>query len=51
MCWAVKNGVPYEKAENMEEHELVAHFIVFSQFENGNKTWDWTRMTFIERPS
>jgi hypothetical protein len=33
----------------MTEWELFAYAIVFAQHENGNKEWDWDRMTFIEK--
>jgi hypothetical protein len=33
----------------MEIDELTAYAIVFGQFENGNREWDWDRMTFIEK--
>jgi hypothetical protein len=29
--------------------QLLAYGIVFGQFSNGDLTWDWDRMTFIER--
>jgi hypothetical protein len=46
--WCIKNGIPYEVADNFSYWELVSHVIVFSQFENG-KDWDWDNMTFISR--
>jgi hypothetical protein len=43
MClWLVKNGVPYDLAFNLEDHELLAHVIVMGGFE-GN-VWDWNSM-------
>lgn len=33
----------------MEEWELLGYGISFAQLENGNKKWDWDRMTFIEK--
>lgn len=47
--WCVRNGVPWEISENFSYWELVAHTIVFSQFENGGKVWDWERMSFINK--
>jgi hypothetical protein len=47
-CWLVRNGVPYETAFEMEEHELLAYAITFSGFENGKK-WDWDAMKFREK--
>ena len=46
----MRNGVPYDVAHNLEEHELWAYAIVFAQFENGDKEWDWENMKFIEKP-
>lgn len=49
MCWAIKNGVPFDVAHEMYDWELLAYGIVFAQLENGNKTWDWNDMRFLER--
>lgn len=48
-AYAIKNGVPYDVAHVMDDWELLAHAIVFAQFDNGNKEWDWDNMKFIER--
>jgi hypothetical protein len=48
-CWAIKNGVPFDVAHCLDEAELLAYTIVFSQFENGNLEWSWESMKFIER--
>jgi len=45
----VKNGVPFDVAHCLDEQELLAYGIIFGQFENGNKEWDWDRKTFIDR--
>lgn len=31
----------------MEEWELLSYAVTFAQYENGNKQFDWDRMTFI----
>lgn len=49
ITWVIKNGVPFDVAHCLEEWELLAYSISFAQLENGNQTWDWDRMTFIER--
>jgi hypothetical protein len=49
VCWAIKNGVPFDVAHSLEEGELLAYWIVFGQLQNGNQEWDWGRMDFIER--
>jgi len=46
---AVKNGVPFDVAHALPLWELSAYAIVFGQFENGNKEWDWERGVFLER--
>lgn len=46
--WLIFNGVPYEHVSLMEEWELLANSIVFGQFNNGGKTWDWDLMDFID---
>lgn len=49
-CWCIKNGVQTEdKVDDYNYWELLAHTIVFMQFENGGKLWDWDRMTFIDK--
>jgi hypothetical protein len=45
----VKNGVPFDVAHALEPAELLAHGIVFAQYENGGRQWDWDSMTFVER--
>jgi hypothetical protein len=49
ICFAIKNGVPFDVAHSLEWWELLAYAITFAQFENGDREWDWDRMTFIER--
>jgi hypothetical protein len=44
----IKNGVPFDVAHCLEDYELTAYTIIFAQFENGNKEWDWDRMRFME---
>jgi hypothetical protein len=40
MClWLVKNGVPYDKAFNLDDIDLMAHWIVMGELEGG--VWDW----------
>lgn len=46
--WLVKNGIPYDLVHLMEDWELFAHTIVFSQFENGEE-FDWDTMSFVKR--
>jgi hypothetical protein len=48
--WLIYNGIPYEMVDLMEDWELMAHSIVFAQFQNGNQEWDWDAMKFIEKP-
>lgn len=48
ICFAVKNGVPFDVAHSMEYYELLSYLIVFGQFENPNLEWDWDRMQFFE---
>jgi hypothetical protein len=45
----IKNGVPFDVAHALEDWELIAYTVVFGQFENGNKEWDWDSMSFIDR--
>jgi hypothetical protein len=45
----MKNGVPFDVAHCLEQWELEAYAIVFAKLKNGDQTWDWDRMTFIER--
>jgi hypothetical protein len=45
--WLVKNGVPYERAFDMEDAERIAHSVVFGEFE-GQK-FNWSTMRF-EKP-
>ena len=49
VCWAIRNGVPFDVAHALDEGELLAYTIAFSQFENGNLSWDWDSMRFIEK--
>ncbi len=49
ICWVIKHGVPFDVAHSLYDHELLAYTINFSRFENGNLTWDWAEMKFIER--
>lgn len=49
IAWVVKNGVPFDVAYALDFHELYAFAIVFGQYENGGREWDWDRMQFIER--
>lgn len=37
----MKNGVPYDRAFEMDPIERRAHYVVFGQFEGGK--WDWDR--------
>ena len=46
--WLVKNGVPYEKAMEMDRVELLAHSVVFGEFEGS--TFDWRAMRWEKRP-
>lgn len=48
MLWAIKNGVPPDKAETLDEAELLSWGIIFAQFENGNQEFDWDRMCFMD---
>ena len=48
VCWCIKNGVPFDVAHALYDHELLAYTINFSKQENGNQTWDWEEMKFIE---
>ena len=45
----MKNGVPFDVAHVLDDWELLAYAIVFSQFENGNLEWDWAAMRFAEK--
>jgi hypothetical protein len=40
--WLVKNGVPYDKAFDLDDVERLAHAIIFGEYE-GN-IWDWSAM-------
>jgi hypothetical protein len=45
MClWLVKNGVPYDVAFNFDYSDLLAHWIVLGEFENGK--WNWDTMSW-----
>ncbi len=48
--WLIKNGIPREEIELMDEAELLANAIVFGQFENGGLEWDWEEMKFLPKP-
>ena len=48
MClWLVKNGVPYDVAFNLDYPDLLAHWIVLGEFENGD--WSWESMSWKEK--
>jgi hypothetical protein len=47
--WCIRNGIPYDVAHALDDGELLAHTIVFAQFENNGLEWDWDRMRFIEK--
>jgi len=49
ILWIIKNGVPYDVAHSLYDWELLAYFVVFAQFENGNLEFDWEKFRFIER--
>lgn len=49
ICWAVRNGVPFNAAYDMTLWQLKAYAIIFSQFENGGLEYDWDEERFIER--
>jgi hypothetical protein len=36
-------------AHSLDDWELLAYAIVFSQFKNGGLEWNWESMSFIER--
>jgi hypothetical protein len=49
-AWCMHHGVPFDVAHALDDIELLAYSIVFSQFENGsNLEWSWDIMEFIER--
>jgi hypothetical protein len=48
VCWAIKCGVPFDVAHALEDWELLGYAVVFAQFENGNKEYDWEVMEFID---
>jgi hypothetical protein len=45
----MKNGVPFDVAHAMEDWELLAYAISFAKLDNGNREWDWDKMSFLER--
>jgi hypothetical protein len=47
--FCVKSGIPFDLVEVMDEWELLAHAVVFAQYENGGKEFDWDRLSFIDR--
>jgi len=49
ICWSIKNGVPFDVAHSLSEGELLGYAITFAQLDNGNKTWDWDNMKFLEK--
>lgn len=49
ICWCIHHGVPFDVAHSLDDVELLAYTIKFSQFENGNLTWDWQNMRFVEK--
>ena len=40
--WLIRNGIPYDVAWEMDEVDLLAHVVGFSEIENG--PWDWDTM-------
>ncbi len=34
----------------MSDAELLGYAISFAKLKNGDKTWDWDRMNFIDSP-
>jgi hypothetical protein len=48
ICWVIHHGVPFDVAHALDEAQLLAYTLMFSKFENGNLTWDWEGMTFID---
>jgi hypothetical protein len=49
IAWVIKNGVPFDVAYSLDEEELWAYSIVFAQFENGGKEFDWSSMRFLTK--
>jgi hypothetical protein len=49
VCWAIKNGVPFDVAHCLSEWELLSYSIVFAQLKNGDAEWNWDSMSFVER--
>ncbi|WP_156927829.1 hypothetical protein [Bradyrhizobium sp. Tv2a-2] len=49
ICWSIQNGVPFDVAHNMFDHELLSYSIVFASLKNGGQEWDWDRGGFIEK--
>ena len=37
--WLVKNGVPFDVAFELYDHELLAYSVIFGEFEGAE--WDW----------
>ena len=44
----MKCGVPFDVAHAMEDWELLGYGVVFAQYENGGKEFDWDMMQWIE---
>jgi hypothetical protein len=40
----VKNGVPFDIAFSLSDHEAMGWGIIFGQFDGG--AWDWSRMAW-----
>lgn len=49
VCWAIKNGVPFDVAHCMDQWELKAYAITFAQLENGGQDWDWDGDKFFPK--
>jgi len=47
--WLIKNGIPFDVAWSYEEHEVMAHAIIFSEFNlPEDQHFDFKTMKFRE---
>jgi hypothetical protein len=48
LCYCADHGVPYERAEDMETWELMAHMIVLGE-QNSGMDFDLDKMDWVEK--
>ena len=42
--YLIKNGIPFDVAMSLQEHEVLAYAIIFGKIDGGK--WDWSSMSW-----